>query len=143
MDTTTLSGLEFMQALVAGEIAPPSMATAIPFRPVAATAGYMKFIARADARHSNPFGTVHGGFAATVLDAAGACAIHTMVEAGVGSATIDLQVRMLRPIPRDQDLIAEGRVINVSKRLGVAEMTLKDETGKIYAHATTSCMILR
>ena len=101
------------------------------------------FIARAGEQHTNPFGPVHGGFAATVLDSAGACAVHTTVEQGVGSTTIDLHVKYFRPVPQDVDLIADARVTNVSKRLGVADCTLTDDTGKLYAQATVTCMILR
>ena len=69
--------------------------------------------------------------------------MHTTVEQGVGSTTIDLHVKYFRPVPQDVDLIAEARVTNVSKRLGVADCTLSDEAGKRYAQATVTCMILR
>ena len=98
---------------------------------------------RADGRHLNPLGGVHGGFAATVLDSVTGCAVHTMLEAGVGYGTVDLHVKMLRPVPRDVDLVAEGRVINLSKNLGVAEGTLKTPDGKLLAHASATCMIQR
>ena len=105
----------------------------------------MAFILRevkADMRHLNIFGGVHGGFSATVMDTVTGCTVHTMLSAGTGYATIDLSVKMLRPVPRDVRLLAEGLIINVSKSLGVSEGTLKDETGKLYAHATATCMLL-
>lgn len=118
------------------------MDAAVPFRPVAAGEGWIRFLTRADVRHRNPFGTVHGGYVSTVLDAATACAVHTRLPAGQLAATIDFQVKILRPVPRDCELWAEGRTLNLSRRLGVAEATLKDASGKLYAHATATCMVL-
>jgi|LNFM01.1.fsa_nt_gb uncharacterized protein (TIGR00369 family) len=138
-----MTGLEYFQAMVSGEQPHAEMAKLIPMRFVAAEQGYIRVTARADARHTNPYGPVHGGFAATVLDSAGACAVQAALEAGVGSTTIDLHVKYLRPLPQDTLLIAEARVTNLSRRLGIAEATLKDEAGKLYATASVTCMILR
>ena len=137
------TGLDYFKAMIAGETPHARMASQIPMRCVAAEHGFLRFIARAGAHHTNPFGPVHGGFAATVLDSAGACAVHTTVEQGVGSTTIDLHVKYFRPVPQDVDLIADARVTNVSKRLGVADCTLTDDSGKLYAQATVTCIILR
>ncbi|KCX23124.1 PaaI family thioesterase, partial [Acinetobacter baumannii] len=91
----------------------------------------------------NPLGGVHGGFAATVLDSVTGCAVHTMLPAGVGYGTIDLNVKMCRPLPQNQVLIATGKVINLSKNLGISEGKITDEEGKLYAYATATCMIIR
>lgn len=99
--------------------------------------------ARADNRHLNPLGGVHGGFAATVLDSVTGCAVHTMLEAGVGYGTVDLHIKMLRPVPRDVDLIAEGRVFHLSRNLGVPEGTLKTLDDKIIAQGSATCLIQR
>ncbi|EPG6727642.1 PaaI family thioesterase, partial [Acinetobacter baumannii] len=88
-------------------------------------------------------GGVHGGFAATVLDSVTGCAVHTMLPAGVGYGTIDLNVKMCRPLPQNQVLIATGKVINLSKNLGISEGKITDEEGKLYAYATATCMIIR
>ncbi|MFK7200600.1 PaaI family thioesterase [Acinetobacter baumannii] len=93
--------------------------------------------------HLNPLGGVHGGFAATVLDSVTGCAVHTMLPAGVGYGTIDLNVKMCRPLPQNQVLIATGKVINLSKNLGISEGKITDEEGKLYAYATATCMIIR
>lgn len=142
-DPLQMSGLEYFEAMVSGAQPHARMAAMIPMRFVAAEHGYIRLIARADARHTNPYGPVHGGFAATVLDSAGACAVQAALEAGVGSTTIDLHVKYLRPLPQDMDLIAESRVTNLSRRLGTADATLKDAAGKLYATAAITCMILR
>ena len=105
--------------------------------------GVAIFEATADDRHINPLGGVHGGFAATVMDSVTGCAVHSMLDAGVGYGTIDLNVKMLKAVPKDKALKAEGRVISMSNSLGVSEGKLIDETGKIYAYASATCMIMR
>ncbi len=142
-DILSMTGLELLKAIVAGKIPAPSMAATIPMSVVAAEPGFSQFSATAGRQHLNPLGGVHGGFAATVLDSVTGCAIHSLLEAGVGYATVDLNIKMLRAVPCDKELIAIGKVIHISSRLGVSEGTLKDSAGKIYAHATATCMILR
>ncbi len=90
-------------------------------RATEAARGHVTFTVRADARHLNPLGGVHGGFAATVLDSVTGCAVHTMLDVGVGYGTVDLNVKMLKAIPLDRDLTAEGRVIHLSRSIGVSE----------------------
>ena len=85
---------------------------------------------------------MHGGFSATVLDTVTGCVIHTMLSAGTGYATIDLSVKMLRPVPKDVTLLGEGNIISVTKSIGVSEGALKDEAGKLYAYATATCKLL-
>ncbi len=138
-----MNGLDYFRAMIAGEQAHARMAEQIPMRFVAADHGYIRIIARADARHTNPYGPVHGGFAATVLDSAAACAVQTALEAGVGSTTIDLHVKYFRPLPQATDLIVEARLTNLSRRLGVADGTITDAAGKLYASASVTCMVLR
>lgn len=104
---------------------------------------YVLFYARADHRHLNPMGGVHGGFAATVLDSVTRCAVHTRLDKGVGYGTVDLNVKMLRPTPRDVELVAEANVIHLSRSLGVSDGTLKTADGKLLAHATASCFVMR
>ena len=143
MNPATMTGLELMQSMLDGLIPAPSISTTIPMQGVLVESGKVVFQARADQRHLNPLGAVHGGFAATVMDTVTGCAVHTLLGAGDGYGTIDLNVKMMRPVPRDIDLIAEGRVLNVSKSLAVSEGTLKDAEGKLYAHATATLMLLR
>ena len=143
MSMQQMSGLELMQAMVDGRIPMPPIAHVIPMKGVAAEHGRVVFEAQADGRHLNPLGGVHGGFAATVLDSVTGCAVHTMLEAGVGYGTVDLNVKMVKAIPRGLPLIAEGKVIAVSRSLGISEGTLKDADGNLYAHATATCLIIR
>lgn len=143
MNPLSVSGLELLRAAAAGDLPAASIAETIPMRPESVELGYVKMIARADGRHLNPLGGVHGGFAATVLDSVTGCAVHTMLDPGVGYGTVDLHVKMLRPVPRDVDLVAEGRVIHLSRNLGVAEGTLKTPDDKVVAHASATCFIQR
>lgn len=143
MDLSALSGLEIIQAIIEGKLPHPSMATTIPMKMVSAVQGEVIFEVQADDRHTNPLGGVHGGFAATVLDSITGCAIHTELEAGVGYSTIDLNVKVVRPIPKDIVLTAKGKVINLSKRLGVSEGRILDNKGTLIAYGNSSCMINR
>ncbi len=138
-----MTGLEFLQAMIKGHIPPASISKTIPMQPTEISEGSVTFQAQADHNHLNPLGGVHGGFAATVLDSVTGCAVHTMLPAGVGYGTIDLNVKMCRPIPQNQALIATGKVINLSKNLGISEGKIIDEEGKLYAYATATCMIIR
>ncbi|CAH0991568.1 hypothetical protein SIN8267_01677 [Sinobacterium norvegicum] len=143
MDLTTMSGLEVIQAVIRGELPPPSITNAIPMIMAEAEAGRVIFLATANENHLNPMGGVHGGFAATVLDSVTGCAVHTMMEPMVSYSTIDLNIKMMRPLPQHEEMIAEGRIVNLSKSLGVAEGTLKNKAGKLLATATATCLIKR
>lgn len=143
MSIENMTGIEIMQAMMAEEIPLASIAKTIPMKVLSAEIGKVVFEAKADERHINPLGGVHGGFACTVMDSVTGSAVHTMLDPGVGYSTIDLNVKMLRPVPLNVSLIAEGSVINISKTLGISEGILKDEAGKIYAHSTATCRILR
>jgi uncharacterized protein (TIGR00369 family) len=143
LDPRQLSGLELLRAAWDGQLPRASISETIPMRGEHIEEGLVRMIARADGRHLNPLGGVHGGFAATVMDSVTGCAVHSALPAGVGYGTVDLHVKMLRPVPRDVDLIAEGRLINLSKTLGVAEGRLLSPEGKLIAHASATCVIQR
>lgn len=143
MDIKNLSGLQIMQEMCNGNLPMPSMATTIPMKPTLIESGQVTFEVQADQHHLNPLGGIHGGFAATVLDTVTGCAIHTVLEAGAGYGTIDLNIKMCRPIPQNRPLTAIGQIINTSKNLAISEGKIIDEDGKLYAHATATCMIFR
>ncbi|MGA9698949.1 PaaI family thioesterase [Acinetobacter sp. ANC 3781] len=143
MNPKEMTGLQFLQAMCAGKIPAASISETIPMQPYDVSEGTIHFRVKADHRHLNPLGGVHGGFSATVLDSVTGCAVHSMLEAGVGYGTIDLNIKMCRPIPKNKELHAMGTVINMSKNLGISEGRIIDEEGKLYAHATATCMIIR
>ena len=136
-----LSGLEQLRKMIAGDLPPPRMAALMSMRLGRVAEGEATFTATASAQHTNPMGGVHGGFAATVLDSATGCAVHTTLPPGRSYATVDLSVQMIRPVPVGVPLEAIGKVLNVSKRVGFAEGWLQDASGKRYAHATATCAI--
>ena len=77
-----------------------------------------------------------------MLDSVTGCAVHTMLDVGVGYGTVDLNIKMLRPVPRDVELVAESNVLHLSRSLGVSEGSLKTEDGKLVAHATATCFVM-
>ena len=143
LDIKNMSGLALLTAMADGVLPAPSITETIPMKMDVIEKGRVQFTVKADSRHLNPVGGVHGGFAATVLDSVTGCAVHSTLDAGISFGTIDLNIKMMRPIPINTSLIAEGRVINLSKNLGVSEGDIKDAEGKIYAHATCTCSIIR
>ena len=143
MNIEKMTGMEIMQAILRGELPHPTMSESIPMKVMLVEKGKVVFNAIANDMHLNPQGGVHGGFAATVLDSVTGCAVHSVLGADVAYGTIDLNIKMLRPVPKDEKLIAEGIVINLSKSLGISEGTLKNEEGKLYATSTATCMIIK
>jgi len=143
MKKSELSGMEILEQIMAGKLPPPSMATTMQMKLVRVAKGLAVFEARAGDTHLNPMGGVHGGFAATVLDSATGCAVHTLLGPGDSYGTVDLNVKMLKPVPAGAVLRAEARIIHCSRRLGVADAFLKDDQGCVYAHGTASCLISR
>jgi len=94
--------------------------------------------------HYNPIGSVHGGVYATVLDSAVGCAVHTLLPAGVGYTTLELKVNYLRPLRAGMgEVRAVGEVLSMTRQTAVAEGRLVDAGGKLYAYASTTCLILR
>jgi len=143
MHTQKMNGLEMLEKFRDGVFPHPTMATTIPMKITEVKKGFIEFRAVANDMHLNPMGGVHGGFAATVLDSAAGSAVHTLLLHGESYGTVDLNVKMLKPVPQGIELCARGKVIHLSRRLGISEATLTDDDGKIYAHATSTCMILR
>lgn len=141
MGLSEFSGEQLLKLMSEGQVPPPSMCETIPMKPTEVEIGRVVFVAIASDNHLNPAGAVHGGFAATVLDTVTACAIQSVLKPGQIPSTIELNVKMMRPVPKDVELLAEGKSINQSKSLGVAEGYLRDQQGKLLAHATATCMI--
>jgi uncharacterized protein (TIGR00369 family) len=139
-----LSGLEAIQALIAGKIPAPPMALLMNIRVVEAEKGRVVFEGEPGEEHYNPIGLVHGGFALTLLDSALGCAIHTALEAGAGYATTDIQVRMVRAIRKDTGRVrCEGTVQHVGRTIGISHGTIVDSAGKLLATGTCACAIIR
>ena len=140
-----IDGLDYMRALIAGDFPPPPIAELMGFTLVSVDEGYALFRGEPGEQHLNPIGTVHGGFAATLLDSALGCAVHTTLPAGVGYSTLELAVNLVRGItPATGAVAAEGRIIHAGRRTATAEARLTAEQGgSLLAHAKTTCLILR
>ncbi|CAH0442593.1 hypothetical protein LMG9673_03408 [Ralstonia pseudosolanacearum] len=130
------SGRQWLRAMARGELPRASISDTIPMTLASIDAGSVRFTARADKRHLNPLGGVHGGFAATVPDSVTGYAIHSMLEAGVGYGTVDLNVKRVQAVPVDTPLVAEGRVLHVSRTIDVSEGTLFAPATGSPAHAS-------
>lgn len=136
------SGLQFFEDMLAGRIPGAPIAQLMDFYPVEYGAGRFVFQGEPGPQHYNPIGTVHGGYAATLLDSCVGCAVHTMLPEGKGYTTLELKVNYARPLTARTGLIrAEGKVISLTSQVGIAEGRLYDAQGKLYAYATTTCLV--
>lgn len=140
----SLSGLEYLRAIVRGEVPGAPIAALMGFAPVEVSEGRAVFVVEPAEYHYNPIGTVHGGLAATLLDSALGCAVHSTLPVGAGYTTLELHVNMVRAISQDTGkLTCTGEVIHVGGRVATAQARLRDADGKLYAHGTTTCMVFR
>lgn len=139
-----LSGLEYMRGLVAGEFPPPPISRLMGFSLIDVGDGRATFRGEPGEQHLNPIGSVHAGFAATLLDSALGCAVQTTLPAGVGYTTLELSVNLVRPItPETGPVLCEGTLLHGGRRTATADARLTQEsTGKLLAHAKTTCLIL-
>ena len=137
-----LDGLELFRGIIAGKIPAPPITATMGFWLHEAEAGRVVFAAQPERRHYNPIGSVHGGFAATLLDSAMSCAVHTHLKKGSGYTTVEFKVNFVRPIMDTTGTVyCEGKSINVGSRIGTAEGRIVDSSGRLYAHGTTTCLI--
>jgi uncharacterized protein (TIGR00369 family) len=140
---TTMSGRDYLAALVAGKFPKPPIAELLGFDLIEIGEGFAVFQCTPGEQHYNPIGVVHGGLACTLLDSAMGCCVHTLLPAGTGYTTLELKVNLVRAITRDTGLLrCEGRVVHAGKRTATSEGKLLDTTGKLYAHATTTCILI-
>ncbi len=137
-----LSGLEFLTRIGRGDLPGVPIGHTLDFVPVEWEAGRIVFQGSPRFEFYNPIGTVHGGYLATLLDSAMACSVHSMLEQGLAYTTLELKINYVRPLTDKVGPVrAEGKVISISRRIGTAEGRAYDAAGKLYAHATTTCMI--
>ena len=138
-----MTGMEILRSMMDKELPYPTICNTFPMYIAQVDKGKIIFHVTANDSHLNSMGGVHGGFSATVLDTVTGCAVHTLLDSGIGYATIDLNIKMIRPIPKDEKLFAVGEIINISKSLGISEGSLKTKDGKLLATGTATCMILK
>jgi uncharacterized protein (TIGR00369 family) len=136
------TGLEFLQKIWRGELPCAPIGHLVGFVPIEAEPGRVVFQGTPGKQHYNPIGSVHGGYFCTLLDSAVGCAVQTMLPKGAGYTTLELKVNLVRALTEKTGPVrAEGKVIQVGRSVGIAEGRLVDVDGKLYAHATTTCLI--
>jgi uncharacterized protein (TIGR00369 family) len=139
-----MSGLEFVQGLVEGTLPLNTIAQTLGYDVSEVTSGRVVVTACPSDRHLNPAGTVHGGFAATLLDSCMGLAVQSTLEKGVGQTTLEFKISLVRPITTETGTItAEGVVLSRGRRVGTAEGRITDSKGRLLAHGTTTCLIFQ
>jgi len=137
------SGIEIFQAMLRGEIPVPPISETLDFQLVEAEPGRVQFQGRPQFAHYNPLGSVHGGWIATLLDSAVACAVHTLLPAGKTYTTLELKVNYVKALTERVPLVrAIGEIIYSGGRIGTSQGRLVGPDGTLFAHATTTCIVL-
>ena len=138
----SMQGKDFLQALIDGQLPQAPLGQVLGFRLAEVDTGHAVFIGEPAREHYNPFGAVHGGYAATLLDSAMGCAVHSSLEAGYGFTTLELKVNLVRALNDNIGPVrAEGKLIHRSRRIATSEARLIDSRGKLYAHGTCTCLV--
>jgi uncharacterized protein (TIGR00369 family) len=139
----SMSGIEFLHSIRDGRLPAPPIAQLLGMRLAEVERGHAVFEVTPAEHHYNPIGVVHGGLAMTLLDSAMACSVQTQIPAGSGYTTLEVKVNLVRPITMQTGkLRAIGKVLHGGNRIATAEGRLEDASGKLYAHGTTTCIIL-
>jgi uncharacterized protein (TIGR00369 family) len=138
----SMPGLDFVRKIFSGELPqPPIMENVDPFDS-AIEAGVVVFHSVPGFRHYNPIGSVHGGYAAILLDSAMGLAVHTMLPVGTGYTTLEFKISFIRGMSKDSGTVrTEGRTLNVGRRAATAEARITNSKGQLIAHATTTCLV--
>jgi uncharacterized protein (TIGR00369 family) len=138
----SMSGLEIMQAIARGDLPGAPIAKLMNMSGVEVAEGRVVFQGVPGSEHYNPIGTVHGGYAATLLDSAMGCAVHTALAAGKQYTTLTLEVKYIKALTdKVGPVFAEGKVVALGGRQATAEGFLRDTAGVLYAHGTTTCLV--
>jgi uncharacterized protein (TIGR00369 family) len=139
-----MSGLEYLRAMIAGRFPPPPLALTLGFTLAEVEEGRAVFSMVPAEFHYNPIGSVHGGVAATLLDSAMGCAVQSRLPAGSGYTTLEMKVSLLRAVTMDTGPVrAEGTLLHLGRRTALAEGRLVDGAGKLLAHATSTCLVMK
>ncbi len=134
--------IDVFRKMIGRELPAPPIGETFDFLLSEIEHGRAVFEGKAHAKFYNPLATTHGGFITTLLDSAMACAIHSTLDAGKGSTSVEIKVNFVRPIfEKTGTLKAVGEIVNVGRQIASAEGRLLDENGKLYAHGTTTCFI--
>jgi uncharacterized protein (TIGR00369 family) len=138
----SMSGLDFVRKIFNGELPePPIMENVAPFDSTAEL-GQVVFHSIPGFRHYKPIGSVHGGYAAILLDSAMGLAVHSALPPGTGYTTLEFKISFIRGMSKDSGTVrTEGKTLNVGRRAATAEARITDDKGRLIAHATTTCLV--
>ncbi|MDQ3987310.1 MAG: PaaI family thioesterase [Actinomycetota bacterium] len=140
----TMSGLDYLRAIGAGDLPPPPVALLLGMDAPRVDPGHAVFTMEAGEHLYNPIGSVHGGILATLLDSALGCAVHSKLPAGVAYTTVDLTVTYLRPVTRETGrLTCEAEVVHDGRTIATARGQIVDDDGRRYATANATCLIVQ
>jgi uncharacterized protein (TIGR00369 family) len=135
-------GLGFLQAMLRGELPYPPIMETLNFCLIDCEKGRVTLQGTPQFAHYNPIGSVHGGYAATLLDSAMGLAVHSMLPAGTGYTTLEFKLSFIRGMTRDTGTVrTEGKTLHVGRRTAIAEARITDSKGRLLAHATTTCLV--
>ncbi len=139
-----MSGLDYLRAMQRGEFPPPPIGVLMGMSVAEIEEGRAVLTVQPAEYHYNPIGVVHGGLAATLLDSAMACAVHSTLPTGTGYTTLEIKVNYVRALTSETgEVRAEATVIHRGGRIATAEGRLVGPDGTLYAHGTTTCLIFR
>ncbi len=141
--TLSMSGLEFMQKMLNGEISAPPISGVLNFHAHTVEVGRMVFRGIPQFPHTNPMGSVHGGWYGTVLDSCMACAVMSMLPKGAVYTTLEYKINITRAIPEGMEVEAIGTIQHMGRTTGVSNGEIRGiEDGKLYATGSTTCLIM-
>ena len=137
-----MAGIDYLKAMIAGELPPPPMAALVPFDLVDAEPGKVVLTCEPDGSSYNPLSGVHGGLVCTLLDSAAGLALHSTLPAGKGFTSIEIKVNYLKAVRLDAGpLIATGTVVKAGSRVGFTEGVVTDASGAIVATASSTLLV--
>lgn len=135
-------GLSVMKGILEGRLPGAAMAKTLNFWLTTAEEGLIVFTGTPTVDHLNPLGTIHGGWAATIMDSSLACAVMTLIKTGEAYTTVEFKLNLTRPIlPGMGELTCEGRIVHRGRTIATSEAYLRDSSGKLLAHGTETCAI--
>ena len=135
-------GLSVMKGILEGRLPGAAMAKTLNFWLTTVEEGLIVFTGTPTMDHLNPLGTIHGGWAATIMDSALACAVMTTLAPGEGYTTVEFKLNLTRPVLPDMgELACEGRIVHRGRTIATSEAYLRDSSGKLLAHGTETCAI--
>lgn len=137
-----MPGIDYLRAMIAGELPSPPMAALMQFDLVSVEHGEVVCTCRPDESAYNPIGTVHGGLVCTLLDSAVGLALHSTLPAGKGYTSVEIKVNYLKPVrPISGPLTATGTVVKSGSRVGFTEGVVTDASGAVVATATSTLLV--